>query len=117
MPVTGPLQYHYRMRVRSHLTPNGNQNPGELRGAQLAFVPIRWDMPCRIDRSRDLRSQRRTQGVASLYPGLSHFAPLGRGDRRIIVEVQWIDRSDRERSRRVSDESVNPAVAPLPLDF
>jgi hypothetical protein len=56
MPVTGPLQYHYRMRVRSHLTPNGNQNPGELRGAQLAFVPIRWDMPCRIDRSRIFRA-------------------------------------------------------------
>ena len=58
-----------------------------------------------------------SQGGALLCPGLSHFAPLGRGDRWIIVEVQWIDRSDRERSRRVSDESVNPAVAPLPLDF
>ena len=64
---------------------------GELRGSQLAFVPIRWDMPCRIDRSRDLRSQRRTQGVASLYPGLSHFAPLGRGDRRIAEPKSLFD--------------------------
>ena len=26
------------------------------------------------------QGDRRTHGVASLYPGLSHFAPLGRGD-------------------------------------
>ncbi len=31
----------------------------------------------------------RTQGGASLYPGLSHFAPLGRGDDGPSYEVRW----------------------------
>jgi hypothetical protein len=31
----------------------------------------------------------RTQGGASLYPGLSHYAPLGRGDGDPSNEVRW----------------------------
>jgi hypothetical protein len=32
---------------------------------------------------------RTTQGGASLYPGLSHYAPLGRGDDGPSYEVRW----------------------------
>jgi hypothetical protein len=49
--------------ICAHFLPNGNHNPGEPTAAR--------------------EDPKRTQGVASLCPGLSHFAPLGRGDRWI----------------------------------
>ncbi|MFM8398406.1 MAG: hypothetical protein ACKOAH_11315, partial [Pirellula sp.] len=40
--------------LRAHFLPNGNHDPGELIRRQLAFLPTRWDMPCRINLSRIL---------------------------------------------------------------
>ena len=37
------------------------------------------------------QGDRRTHGVASLCPGLSDFAPLGRGDRRIAEPKSLFD--------------------------
>ena len=53
---------------RAHFLPNGIHNPGELRESQLAFLPTRWDMPCRINLSRIFRASSGENGSLPSLP-------------------------------------------------
>ncbi len=78
--------FSYSFR-RAHFLPNGNHNPGELRESQLAILPTRLDMPCRIDLSRIFQ--------ANAVGDLSERAKLRAAEvgARYRRQVQWARRS------------------------
>ena len=53
---------------RAYFLPNGIHNPGELIRRQLAFLPTRWDMPCRINLSRIFRASSGANGSLPFLP-------------------------------------------------
>ena len=65
-PRSSPLFSH--TNLRAHFLPNGIHNPGELREYQLAFLPTRWDMPCRINLFRIVRASSGENGSLPSLP-------------------------------------------------